>query len=66
MVLKVRWRQLLIYGPLAILLLAFALGPYVFDLYVHPSWWNGIVFAVAIVIVTVVIWPQLWPKKKSR
>lgn len=53
----------MIYGPIVVLLVAGSLAYYVIDLYQHPSLWNGIVFAVAIVFGTVVV---LWPQRKSR
>lgn len=62
--LKVRWRELFIYGPLVVLLWAFALGPFLLDLYEHPDLWNAIVL-LAVVFVTVIIWPKLWPKKNK-
>ena len=64
--LKVRFRDVLIYGPLIVLLLAFTLGPHLLDLYEHPDLWNGIVLVLAVAFVTVIIWPKLFPKKKSR
>lgn len=53
----------MIYGPIVVLLVAGSLAYYVIDLYQHPSLWNGIVFAVAIVFGMVVV---LWPQRKSR
>jgi hypothetical protein len=58
-----RWKHWLIYGPIVVLLVAGSLAYYVIDLYQHPSLWNGIVFAVAIVFGMVVV---LWPQRKSR
>jgi len=70
--LKVRWRRVLVFAPLAVLMLAFALGPYILDLYEHPDSWNVIVMVVVVAIVTVMVWPKLRSelcaknKKKSR
>lgn len=61
-----RWKDAFVCGPLIVLLLAFALGPFVLDLYEHPSLWNGIMLVVVVVIITVMVWPKLWPKRKSR
>lgn len=67
--LKVRWRRVLVFGPLAVLMLSFAVGPYVLDLYEHPDPWNAIVLVVVVAIVTVMVWPKLRNElcvKKSR
>jgi len=60
---KPRWKHWLIYGPIVVFLVAGSLAYYVIDLYQHPSLWNGIVFAVAIVFGMLVV---LWPQRKSR
>ena len=39
---------------------------YVLHLYQHPSLWNGIVLVLAVVLVTGLMWPKLFPKKQSR
>lgn len=64
--LKVRWRDVFRYGPLILLFLAFTFGPYVLHLYQHPSLWNGVVLVLAVVLVTGLMWPKLFPKKQSR
>ncbi len=68
--LKVRWRRVFVFAPLAVLMLAIAIGPYLLDLYEHPDPWNAIVMVVVVVIVTVMVWPklrsELCVKKKMR
>jgi membrane protein YdbS with pleckstrin-like domain len=68
--LKVRWRRVLVFVPLAVLMLAFFLGSYVLELYEHWDLWNAIVLVVVVTIVTMMAWPklrsELCVKKKSR
>lgn len=64
--LKVSFREMVIYGPLIVLLLACTFGPLVLDLYEHPSLWNGIILVLAVIFVIVLVWPKLWRKKRSR
>lgn len=68
--LTVHWRRVFVFGPLAVLMLAFAVGPYILHLYEHPDPWNTIVLVVVVAIVTVMVWPKLrsefYVKKKLR
>ena len=61
---RVRWKDVFIYGPLIVLLLAFFLGPYLLDMYLHehPTLWNIFFVLAAVVVIVAVI---VWPKKKS-
>lgn len=65
-----RWRRVFAFAPLAVLMLAIAIGPYLLDLYEHPDPWNAIVLVVVVAIVTVMVWPklrsELCVKNKSR
>jgi len=59
---KLTWKDYLIYMPLALFLFLGSFGYYALDLYLHPSWWNGILF----VVVTGIIVYVLWSGKKSQ
>ena len=58
--LKVRWKDVFIYGPLIVLFLVINLGPYVLDMYLyeHPPLWNGFIVATIVVVFAIVFWPK--------
>ena len=56
------WKDWLIHLPLAVFLFMGSAGYYALDLYLHPSWWNGVVFVLVGSFIVFV----LWPRKKYR
>jgi Ca2+/Na+ antiporter len=59
---KLTWKDYVIYMPLALFLFLGSFGYYALDLYLHPSWWNGIL----LVVVTAFIGYVAWSGKRTR